>query len=151
SHELRTPLTAIRTEAEVALGSSSNGKENQQLLGSILEECDRLTRLTDQLLTLSREDAGVARQTRETLELTNLLRGVVEGMRPVAEAKGLVLREQLQPGLRVSGDGARLRQVFYNVLDNAIKYTAAGEIEVRAEPQAGSARVSIRDTGIGIA
>src|SRR5439155_24844439 len=57
SHELRTPLTAIRTEAEVALAKPLGLTEHQQLLGSILEECGRLTRLTDQLLTLARDDA----------------------------------------------------------------------------------------------
>src|SRR5262249_2956205 len=85
SHELRTPLTAIRKEAEVALGKSPVSKEQQQLLGSILEECDRLTKLTDQLLTLSREDAGVARQVRHAVDLAALVRGVVETMRLLAE------------------------------------------------------------------
>src|SRR2546423_12433710 len=58
SHELRTPLTAIRTEAEVALGKPLTVAEHQNLLGSILEECERLTRLADQLLDLAREDAS---------------------------------------------------------------------------------------------
>src|SRR5262249_48800611 len=78
SHELRTPLTAIRTEAEVALTKPSVGPETQHLLGSILEECERLTRLADQLLALSREDAGVARPAREPVELTALGEGVAE-------------------------------------------------------------------------
>src|SRR5260370_25027037 len=76
SHELRTPLTAIRTEAEVALGGPSSAADHQHLLGSILEECERLTRLTDQLLALSREDAGPIRHIREPLDLSALVTGL---------------------------------------------------------------------------
>src|SRR5205823_2269078 len=91
SHELRTPLTAIRTETEVALRRPLGTNECRQLLGSILEECDRLTRLTDQLLTLSREDAGAAQQPREPVDIAGLVETVVETMRPLAEARNLSL------------------------------------------------------------
>jgi heavy metal sensor kinase len=150
SHELRTPLTAIRTEAEVALGKSPD-KEHQQILGSILEECDRLTRLTEQLLTLSREDAGVSKQVCEAVDLAALVRGVVDTMRLLAESKGLRLGLEEQGPVEIHGDPARLRQVFYNVIDNAIKYTPeGGSIEVRVESLSKEARVSVTDTGIGI-
>jgi heavy metal sensor kinase len=152
SHELRTPLTAIRTETEVALGRPSMPSEHQHLLGSILEECERLTQLTDQLLTLSREDAGVARQVREQVDLRALVSGVVDTMRTVAEAKGLHLHLVGSAAVLVHGDEARLRQVFYNLLDNAIKYTPeGGTVEVRVETKDQVAVVTVRDTGIGIA
>ncbi|HKB39876.1 MAG TPA: ATP-binding protein, partial [Gemmataceae bacterium] len=151
SHELRTPLTAIRTETEVALTKPSVPPETQHLLGSILEECERLTRLTDQLLALSREDAGVAPQAREPVELTALVEGVVENMRQLAEAKGLRLHTDSRAAVRVQGDGARLRQVFYNLLDNSIKYTPeGGTVEVRVASRGGAAVVTVSDTGIGI-
>jgi heavy metal sensor kinase len=151
SHELRTPLTAIRTEAEVAVAKSPGTTEQNQLLGSILEECERLSRLTDQLLTLSREDAGVARQIREPIDLTALVTGVAETMRPLAESRGLELRCTPPAAARVSGDDGRLRQVFINVLDNAIKYTPeGGRIEVGVETKGRDAVVAVRDTGIGI-
>ncbi|HMF19226.1 MAG TPA: heavy metal sensor histidine kinase [Gemmataceae bacterium] len=150
SHELRTPLTAIRTEAEVALGKLPD-KEHQQILGSILEECDRLTRLTDQLLTLSREDAGVSKQVCEPVDLAALVRGVVDTMRLLAETKGLRLDLEEHGPIEIDGDPARLRQVFYNVIDNAIKYTPeGGSIEVRMESLSRESRVSVADTGIGI-
>jgi heavy metal sensor kinase len=150
SHELRTPLTAIRTEAEVALARQSLPPEMQQLLGSILEECGRLTRLTDQLLTLSREDAGVARQAWEPVELGSLAAGVSENMRPLAESGGVRLHGRHDP-VWARGDAARLRQVLYNLLDNAIKYTpAGGEVEVRVEARGEDAVVIVRDTGEGI-
>jgi heavy metal sensor kinase len=151
SHELRTPLAAIRTEAEVALGGSPLTPDQERLLGSILEECERLTRLTDQLLTLAREDAAAAPPARESVDLSALVAAVVENMRPLAEARELTLHLKDPGGVGVPGDGARLRQVFYNLLDNAIKYTpAGGTVEVRAEAGARAAVVTVRDTGIGI-
>jgi signal transduction histidine kinase len=121
------------------------------LLGSILEECDRLTRLTDQLLALSREDAGVACSVRESVELSALLDSVVETMRPLAEAKGLRLTMGGKEVIQVRGDEVRLRQVFYNLLDNAIKYTPeGGTVEIRLERQPRGAVVTVRDNGIGI-
>jgi heavy metal sensor kinase len=151
SHELRTPLTAIRTEAEVALARPLGLAEHQQLLGSILEECDRLTRLTDQLLGLAREDARAARQAQEPLDLVALVGDVAETMRPLAEAKGLRLHLEAGGGATVHGDAARLREVFFNLLDNSIKYTPeGGEVEVRIMRQGPEVTVTILDTGIGI-
>ena len=148
SHELRTPLAAIRAEAEVALANPSVTPEQERLLGSVLEECIRLARLTDQLLALSREDAGVTRSVREPVDLSALVGAVAENMRPLAEARELTLHVQGAGNVEVRGDGARLRQVFYNLLDNAIKYTPPGgrvEVIVEAGPV-----VAVRDTGIGI-
>ncbi len=151
SHELRTPLTAIRTEAEVALARQSLPPEVQHLLGSILEECGRLTRLTDQLLALSREDAGVGPPAREPVDLAALVAGVAETMRPLAEARGLRLHANGRGPAWVSGDPARLRQVFYNLLDNAIKYSPeGGPVEAHVEARGGEAVAAVRDAGVGI-
>src|SRR5262249_11136951 len=152
SHELRTPLTAIRTETEVALRQSLNAGDCQHLLASILEECDRLARLTDQLLTLSREDAGTTRHVREPVDLAALLDNVVETMRPLAEAKKLHLRVASKAVLRLAGDEVRLRQVFYNLIDNAIKYTPeGGTVEVSLQQQDHEAVITVADNGVGIA
>jgi signal transduction histidine kinase len=126
--------------------------EYQQLLGSILEECERLARLTDQLLTLAREDAGSSRAAWEVFDLSALVQEVTETLRPVAEIKGLRLQSETNGPVSVSGNNLGLRQVFFNVLDNAIKYTpAGGDVNVQLHQKAGEAVVTIRDTGIGIA
>ena len=151
SHELRTPIAVIRAEAEVALSKPLADPEKQDLLGSILEECHRLTWITDQLLTLSREDAGIAQNVRETVDLSQLAKEVVETMRPLAEAKELRLRTIANGESRVLGDPARLRHVIYNLLDNAIKYTAErGGIEVSVAVSVGGVRLTVADTGVGI-
>jgi signal transduction histidine kinase len=86
------------------------------------------------------------------VELAVLLNGVVETMRPLAEARGLDLHADCKEGSWVRGDEIRLRQVFYNVLDNAIKYTPeGGRIELDLREEGRSAVVILRDTGIGIA
>jgi heavy metal sensor kinase len=152
SHELRTPLTALRTEVEVALSKPAEVADHANLLGSILEECERLTRLTEQLLALAREDTHTALMEWQPVDLVALVRGVVETMRPLAEAKAIRLRQHGMDALPMHGDAARLRQVFYNLLDNAIKYTPErGEIEVGVTRRAGAAEVELRDSGIGIA
>jgi heavy metal sensor kinase len=151
SHELRTPLTAIRSEAEVALAKPLGVAEHQQLLGSILEECGRLTRLTDQLLALAREDARALHQSKEPVELGALLRDVTETMRPLADVKGLAVHVESPTAISVSGDPARLREVFVNILDNGIKYTPeGGEVAAQLGRQGPDAVVTIRDTGVGI-
>ncbi len=151
SHELRTPLTVIRSEAEMALGQTLTVAEHQTLLESILEECDRLTRLTEQLLALAREDDGHEKPPFQPLDLAGLVAGVIENMRPLADVKGLALRQEGPGFLQILGNETRLRQVFYNVLDNAIKYTPeGGAVTVRLGRRDGWVVVSVQDTGIGI-
>ena len=151
SHELRTPLAVIRSEAEVALTHPLGEEGSRNLLGSILEEIERLTRLTDQLLTLAREDADAAPRP-EAVDLTTLVSVVVDNMRPLAESKGVTLTVKKDGPVEVRGDGVRLRQVLYNLLDNAIKYTPEGGlVAVRCGRGEGEAFVAVWDTGVGIA
>jgi heavy metal sensor kinase len=151
SHELRTPLAAIRTEVEVALSGASVTPEQERLLCSVLEECDWLTRLTEQLLALAREEGAAPSPTHDPVDISALLAGVADNLLPLAEAKEQTLQVKERGHARVRGDAARLRQVFYNLFDNAIKYTPPGgavEVCVEAEPR--DVVVTIRDTGHGI-
>ncbi len=85
------------------------------------------------------------------MNLAVLVGSVVETMRPVVEANGLRLAVELKEGVAVMGDAERLRQVVYNLLDNAIKYTPeGGSVDVRVEQRQGNAVLTVRDTGIGI-
>ena len=105
----------------------------------------------NELLTLSREDAGVAQLADEPIDLAALVRDAAETMRPLAEDRGVRLRVECAGTPKINGDAARLRQVVYNLLDNAIKYTpAGGAVDVRVVEQEGEAVVTVADTGSGI-
>jgi signal transduction histidine kinase len=144
-------LAVLRTEVEVALSKPLSLAEHQQLLGDILEEVARMSRLTDQLLTLSRRDAGVEQLTPAPLDLHALVAGVADGLHALAEARGVQLRLDGDGPVWVAGDEGRLRQVFINLLDNALKYTSAGgTVTVRVGRRGPAAVVSVMDTGIGI-
>lgn len=151
SHELRTPIAVIRTETEVALNKPLDDPEKQSLLSNVLEECQRLTHITEQLLMLSREDAGIGQSPREPLDLAAMSEEVAEVMRPLAAAKHQQLLTETDGRVIVSGDPARLRQVLYNLLDNAIKYTPeGGRVDLSVQPVDSNARLTVRDTGVGI-
>src|SRR5205823_3621134 len=147
SHELRTPLTALRTEVEVSLGKPLTLDEAIHALGNVLEELARMSRLTDQLLTLSRRDAGVEHLALAPLDLYPVVAGVVETMQPLAETKDVQLRLDGKGPVPVTGDESLLRQVFINLLDNALKYTPEkGKVIVRIGREGEAAKVSVEDT-----
>ena len=151
AHELRTPLAVIRNEAEVALRQPRTGEEYGRVLENLLEETVRLGQTADQLLFLSRQDAGLNPPVRDDVPLDGLLRDVVENMKPVAQEKGVSLTLAANPARRVRGDEHLLRRVFYNLLDNAIKYTGAGGlVTVTSRADGEGAGVAVEDTGIGI-
>ncbi len=151
SHELRTPLAVLRAEVEVAMRTPMDEPQRQNLLASVLEEIQRLSGLTDQLLTLSRTDAGMAQYARELIDLNQLVHDVVQTMKPLADAKQQTLVCTGTSGACVVGDVGKLRQVFYNLLDNSIKYTPEnGKIEVSLSSTSDFVHVQIKDNGIGI-
>jgi heavy metal sensor kinase len=132
SHELRTPLTAIRSVGEVALQTPKSASEYRDVIGSMLEETDRLTRLVDSLLTLSRADAGHIHLQRTDISLLGLVQEATSLVEVLAEEKQQRVSVEGEPTLIVSGDRLILRQALINLIDNAIKYSPAGaEIFVR--------------------
>lgn len=151
SHELRTPIAVIRSEAEIGLDAAADPDEAKLRFGSILEECARLASATTQLLMLSREDAGVAPASRNPVALKAVLVDAVESVRPLANAKQLDLVANVDDDAMVAADPERLRQVFHNLIDNAIKYTpSAGRVAVSLVRRDSDAVVTVEDNGIGI-
>jgi heavy metal sensor kinase len=123
SHELRTPLTAIRSVGEVALQDQRSPAEYRDVIGSMLEEVDRLTRLAESLLVLSRADAGHVQLQREDIPLLHLAKEASSLVEVLAEEKRQQIDIEGDANLFVSVDRLILRQAIVNLLDNAIKYS----------------------------
>lgn len=152
SHELRTPLTAIKGQIGVTLSRPRPPEEYQVTLMHIQHETDRLIRLTNDLLFLARLDSATLNRHDEPLNLTDLLEAVVDQMRPVAEAKQLQIYCNLHKNITVIGIPDHLIRLFLNLIDNAIKFTPAnGMITVSSQQSSGEVKISISDTGQGIA
>jgi two-component system, OmpR family, sensor kinase len=152
SHELRTPLTVLQGELEsIARNSSNLPAEIRDTIGSALEETHRLTKIVENLLAISRLEAGDARKQRERLDFAELARNTADQMRLLAEEKHIHLDCNGAEAVEVDADPARLKQVVVNLLDNAIKYTPeSGRVSISVMKQDGRAVFEIADTGIGI-
>ncbi|MDE3198722.1 MAG: HAMP domain-containing protein [Acidobacteriota bacterium] len=151
SHELRTPLAAVRAIGEAGLERDRTGPEYREMVGSMLEEVGRLTRLVNDLLMISRGDAGSIRLNRGEVRVMQMVRDTVALLEPLAEEKSQALEISGGEDAVVRGDAVFLRQALINVVDNAIKYSPAGATtRVRVD---GGERVEVRvtDQGPGIA
>ncbi len=152
SHELRTPLTAIRSVGEVGLREPRDAKAYREVIGSMLEEVDRLSRLVDSLLTLSRADAGHVKVTPEHINLIELAQEVVNQLGVLAEEKHQTLLVEAKEPVYVKVDRLILRQAIVNLIDNAIKYSPEGtciRIVVQKRPE--GSILEVIDKGPGIA
>jgi two-component system, OmpR family, heavy metal sensor histidine kinase CusS len=151
AHELRTPLSMMRTTAEVALRAPRSPEQDGRVLEDLLEEIERLSRLVSQLLFLCREDVGLQTGPRRAVRLDEVVSEVVEHMQVMAQEKAVTLELDCTRPCVVLGDQDRLRQLFFNLLDNAIKYTSPGGlVSVRDGSSNGRAEIVVADTGIGI-
>lgn len=161
SHELRTPLTAVSGFVETLLGAARHDPGAQErFLGIIGRETVRMTRLVDELLTLSRVEGMERRRPTAPVSLAELIRSGVAALAPVAEASGvrLFVADDL-PDRSVPGDTDQLRQVISNLIENAVKYGGADKTvhitltgpEPEPSLRAEAMRLSVRDEGEGIA
>jgi heavy metal sensor kinase len=152
SHELRTPLTAIRSVGEVGLRGHRDDHAYRDIIGSMLEEADRLTRLVDTLLLLSRADAGAIRLHLERVDLRALADEATVQLEVLAEEKRQVLSVEASARIEVIADPIILRQALLNLLDNAIKHSPdGGHIRVLVGQRAGIPLIEVVDNGPGIA
>ena len=151
SHELRTPLTAIRSVGEVGLRGRRDEAAYRAIIGSMLEEVDRLAGLVDRLLTLSRAETGVATRSIEPIALKDLADAIVADLAVLAEEKSQQLVIEAHGSPRGVGDRLMLRQALINLVDNAIKFAPAGTaVVIRSVESASHAVIDVVDRGPGI-
>jgi heavy metal sensor kinase len=151
SHDLRTPLTILRGELESLAADNRLDAELRDRADSLLEEVVHLGKIVEQLLTLSRLDAGEAQTEWTRFDLTELAKTTADQMSLLAEDKSISLSCDAGEPVPVNGNRVRLKQVVVNLLDNAIKYTPAqGAIQLRVLASNGRAVLEVEDNGIGI-
>jgi len=152
SHELRTPLAMIRSVGEVGLQKDGTRAEYRDIIGSMLEEVNRLTSLIDNLLTISRADSGYIQLHPERIAVLALAREAAGLFEILIDDKGQRITVDGQEDLIVEGDHVFLRQALVNIIHNAIKYSPVGQtISVRVMPGIGSfVAIEVHDDGPGI-
>jgi signal transduction histidine kinase len=160
AHDLRTPLARLRGTAEVALQPGAAPAAAREALADCVEESERVLNMLDTLMDITEAEAGMMKLQREPVDLGQLAREVAELYEYVAEEKGVTVRTDVSvtpvangpsPAITAAVDRTRMRQVFANLLDNAIKYTPkGGRVEISAYEESGQAVTRFRDTGVGI-
>ncbi len=154
SHELRTPLTAVKGTVETLRdGAVDDPEVRDRFLATVETETDRLIRLVNDLLLLSRADSEALNLQRQPLDLARLAEATVDRLAASAEAQGVTLHVEVSPGAPLAwADPDRIEQVLVNLLDNAIKYSRpGGTVNIRVGAgEDGSALVQVCDHGIGI-
>ena len=152
SHELRTPLTILRGSLEVALEEERPAEEYREAIGNALLEVRHLTRLSQNLLFLTRGESGRVTLSFANLDLVKFAADVVKDISLASAERGLELTlETAKKPIYVFADSGRLQQVMHNLLENAMRYTeAGGRVVVRVEAAPGEALLSVSDTGVGI-
>jgi signal transduction histidine kinase/ActR/RegA family two-component response regulator len=154
SHELRTPLSAVIGWAQMLRSKQLPADREAQAIKAIERNAASLTHIIDDLLDVSRIIAGTLHITPQPVDLAAVTQTTLDVVKPLAVKKHVELRFSVEPGSRalVSGDDARLQQVIWNLLANAVKFTpAGGRVEVSIERVGSSIDVNIADTGQGIA
>ncbi|MBM3844763.1 MAG: HAMP domain-containing histidine kinase [Verrucomicrobia bacterium] len=151
AHDLRTPLTRLRGIAELALQKPEDVAATQEALADCVEESDRVLTMLRTLLDVAEAEAGVMRLNLERWDICSLLEEAASIYEFVAEEKRVKLTYELQRPCFATIDTNRMRQVFGNLLDNAIKYTPeGGAVIVRARSEPGAVVIQFRDNGMGI-
>jgi signal transduction histidine kinase len=156
SHELRTPLTIINLETDRALSAPRSTEEYRRALGIIQSENELMSRLVNNLLTLSRMDAGQTQLEMQPLDLSDVALEVVERMTQIAQRHGVSLSSGALPEVLVAGDRQYLNQMITNLIENAIKYSRGEDKQVRVDTgidrqaQEAVGWVKVTDNGQGI-
>jgi heavy metal sensor kinase len=151
SHELRTPLTAIRSVGEVGLRGHRDESAYRSIIGSMLEEADRLASLVDRLLTLSRAETRQTKASVAPVDLVELAEDVTAHLGVLAEEKGQTIAIESNGRPLALADRVAVRQALINLVDNAIKFTPPGDrVRIRVSESATDAIVDVVDSGPGV-
>jgi signal transduction histidine kinase len=153
SHELRTPLSVMLSSID-AMEMTDGVEEDpfaQKLLRNMKSEVKRMTGLVSDLLVLARADSGSVERTLENIDVRAEAANVIESLTPYAESNGVSLHLEGLSELLATGDRARIKQLMYILLDNAVKYSPdGGRVEMRLSKSDRYWAVSVSDEGIGI-
>jgi signal transduction histidine kinase len=151
SHDLRNPLTSIIGFSEVLREKTKIDSESKYFLEIINNESRRLGHLVDDILDISREEAGTLRWHMKVHDVSSIMEPPIASAEPAVEAKGLSLKVSILPGLPpIYGDKERLSRVVTNLLSNAVRFTSVGMISITAEEKDKKILIQVADTGIGI-
>lgn len=151
SHELKTPLTAIKGFAETLKEGAIDDKEHAVKFVEIIKiNADRLSRLVEDLLTLSNIELGKVGFDIRPVEFEEVIRTVASTLEPKARAKGIALEVKVEKGIQVLADKDRLAQILLNLVDNGIKFTGKGSVTISANRSNNWGALSVIDTGVGI-
>lgn len=149
SHELRTPLTIIRSMAETLVDDEpAISERSTKYLNKIISEVDRLSMISQDLLILSAAESNPVR--KQTCDIADVFRGAVQQLQSKAAEKELLLAYDGPVQVIVEANTSQMTQVALNLVDNALKYTTAGEIHIDLEQSDSMVRITVTDTGIGI-
>jgi heavy metal sensor kinase len=154
SHELRSPLTALRGEIEVALRAERTPRDYQRVLHSALEEIERLSQMSDDLLLITRAEAGLLKLERQSTDLNDVVDRALATLRAPIEERGLKIERRLAAGGTVASlDCSLMSRAVHQLLDNAVKFTPVeGTVRVTTGPNVlGGVRFSVDGSGPGIA
>jgi heavy metal sensor kinase len=151
SHELRTPLAVLQAESSLALEKTRDPEDYRRSLELVSQEVDYMSEIVGKLLVLARSDAGCEPINVQDVDVGALLAELGQDLEALAQEKGLRLDLGPLEAVSVRGDRVKLRQLFMNILDNAIRYTpAGGAITGSVGRRDDLAVVAIGDTGVGI-
>ncbi|MCX5808959.1 MAG: ATP-binding protein [Proteobacteria bacterium] len=151
SHELKTPLTILKGETEVALRKDRDNENYKSILSSNLEEIDRMSKIIDDLLLLSKADLKEMKLNVEDVALRDLIADVCVDMKIFADNKDIVLDVKELEDVKLKGDELKLRRMLWNIVENGIKYTRkGGKIEIMSYINNGFICIDVKDNGIGI-
>lgn len=152
AHDLRTPIARLRARAESALAADGDPARTREALASCVEEADRVMALLTTLMDISEAEAGTMKLTLSAVPVDEIFRDTIDLYEDTADERGITLTATPAPDLAVRADRQRVRQVFANLVDNALKFTPrGGAVTLEAEARANDAiDVLVRDTGPGI-